>query len=145
MQNELAKERPGRYDLKMGRGGLLDIEFVTQWLQMTHGRDLSVRTSDTSAALDALNAGRYLSRAHYETLRDGYLFLRRLEQRIHIAHGTSSTLIDERGPGLTQLARRMGLRDAPGVSARSLLLSRYRDVTSAVRRSYLEILGRTAE
>jgi glutamate-ammonia-ligase adenylyltransferase len=112
---------------------------------MNNGQDLSVRTSDTAAALDALNAAGYLSRAHYETLRDGYLFLRRLEQRIHISHGTSSTLIDEHGPGLSQLARRMGLRDAPGVPARALLLTRYRDVTSAVRRTYLEILGRRDE
>jgi len=48
------QEHPGRFDLKTGRGGLLDIEFVAQWLQMRHGRDQRVRTTDTSEALEVL-------------------------------------------------------------------------------------------
>ena len=47
MERELAREQPGRFDLKLGRGGLLDVEFAIQWLQMRHGQDPAVRTPDT--------------------------------------------------------------------------------------------------
>jgi glutamate-ammonia-ligase adenylyltransferase len=141
MQSELAKEGTGRFDLKLGRGGLLDVEFVTQWLQMTHGHDRSLRTTDTSEALDALEGGGFLPRRHYETLREAYRFLRRLEQRIHIQRGVGGAVLDLEGTGVTHVARRMDLRDSPELSARDALVTRYLDVSDAVRAAYLEILG----
>jgi glutamate-ammonia-ligase adenylyltransferase len=141
MEQELARERPGRYDLKTGRGGLLDIEFATQWLQMKHGRDPRIRTPDTSQALEALAACGYLDRRDFETFREAYSFLRRLEQRIHVLHATSATGIDARAPGLTQLARRLGMHDTPQRTGTEELLDRYRDVTEAVRGSYERVLG----
>ena len=60
MERELAGERCGRYDLKVGRGGLVDVEFAVQWLQMKYGRDARVRTTDTEAALTALDSCGYL-------------------------------------------------------------------------------------
>jgi glutamate-ammonia-ligase adenylyltransferase len=141
MQHELGRERAGRYDLKSGHGGLLDVEFATQWLQMNFGRDERVRTTDTVSALQALSACGYLEQTAYETLLDGYLFLRRLEQRIHVLHGTGSTVIDVGAPSLAKLARRMGLGDAARASAAELLVSRYLDVTRAVRATYERVLG----
>lgn len=141
MELELARERPGRYDLKTGRGGLLDIEFATQWLQMKHGRDPRIRTPDTSQAVEALHAAHYIERADFETLREAYAFLRRLEQRIHVLHATSATGIDARAPGLLQLSRRMGMHDTPQRTGTEELLERYHDVTEAVRKSYEHVLG----
>jgi glutamate-ammonia-ligase adenylyltransferase len=141
MQKELAHERGGRFDLKTGRGGLLDVEFATQWLQMRHGRDRRVRTTDTAQALEALRAASYLARRDYEILSEGYRFLRRLEQRIHILHGASSSLIDTHATGLAQLARRMGFQDSNKVSAERLLVERYAQVTREVRESYKRVLG----
>ena len=141
MERELARERPGRYDLKMGRGGLFDIEFVVQWLQMRFGADPRVRTSDTLDALGALQSGDYVSRKAFDVLRDGYLFLRRLEQRIRIVHGSGSPVIDASGPGLDKLARRVGIRRSPHESEGPLLLEAYRDVTERVRATYLELMG----
>lgn len=145
MERELGQERPGRYELKTGRGGLLDVEFATQWLQMTHGRDPRVRTADTLHALEALTASGYLARPHYEILREAYVFLRRLEQRMHVLQGKSSTVLDEQRPGLTELARRMGFGGAGSGRAREELLGQYRDVTGAVRAAYLEVLGLAVE
>jgi glutamate-ammonia-ligase adenylyltransferase len=145
MQLELARERPGRYDLKAGKGGLLDIEFCVQWLQMRHGSDFSVRTPDTGEALEALHSGGYLSRRLFDLLRDGYRFLRRLEQRIHVLTGPSSSRIDAHSPQLPQLARRMGLQDEPGSSASEQLLKRYEAMTANVRAAYLEALGATGD
>lgn len=141
MENELGRERPGRYDLKTGRGGLLDIEFCAQWLQMKYGNDSRVRTPDTSEALDALARQGHLPQPEFEILREGYSFLRRLEQRIHVLHATSSTNIDVRAPGLAPLARRMGMHDSAGETAVDELLARYRDVTESVRRAYERVLG----
>lgn len=141
MQTELAREHDARYDLKTGHGGLLDIEFATQWLQMRHGRDPRIRTPDTGQALEALTAAGYLGRPEYETFREAYTFLRRLEQRIHVLHASSSTVIDARAPGMAKLARRLGMHDGAQGSAVDELFERYRDVTRAVRAAYSSVLG----
>ncbi len=141
MEKELGRERPGRFDLKTGRGGLLDVEFAIQWLQMRYGRDPLVRTTDTVGALHALHAQGYLSRQAFEGLRDGYVFLRRLEQRIRVVHGTGTTVLDASAAGLTKLARRMGIPDTPEQSEAEALLEEYAEMTELVRRTYLEILG----
>jgi len=141
MEIELGKERPGRFDLKTGRGGLLDIEFAVQWLQMQHGKDLRVRTTDTVAALEALRERGYLSAQAFETFHDGYHFLRRLEQRIHVLRGAGSTVLDETEGGLELLARRMGLQRRGGATVAQALIAKYTDVADAVRATYLDVLG----
>jgi [glutamine synthetase] adenylyltransferase / [glutamine synthetase]-adenylyl-L-tyrosine phosphorylase len=141
MEQELARERPGRSDLKTGRGGLLDVEFAAQWLQMRHGTDPRVRTTDTVAALHALHDAGYLSRQAFESLRDGYVFLRRLEQRIRIVHGADVTVLDASAAGLSKLARRMGIRRTPAQTEAEALLEAYADTTNHVRQTYLEVLG----
>lgn len=141
MERELARERPGRRDLKTGYGGLLDVEFAVQWLQMRHGADPRVRTTDTRDALDALHAASYLDRGCFEVLREGYGFLRRLEQRIHVFTGTSSTVIDVDARGMPQLARRMGFSAETPRASVERLLARYEAVTAGVRNAYLTVLG----
>ncbi len=141
MELELGRERPGRYDLKTGRGGLLDIEFCVQWLQMRHGRDPRVRTTDTAEALEALHAAGYLRRGQFDLLRDGYGFLRRLEQRMHVLGGSSASRLNAGSRQLEQLARRMGFQDGPNRTAAEQLLARYEGVTSGVRSTYLQALG----
>jgi glutamate-ammonia-ligase adenylyltransferase len=145
MERELGRERlnlpAARYDLKVGRGGLVDVEFATQWLQMRHGTDRRVRTTETEVALTALETCGYLEPALAEVFREGWRFLRRLEQRLRISHGTSVRLIEEGAPGLASLARRMGLRDGPRGPAEQALLERYVSVTSAVRDAFLRVVG----
>ena len=141
MERELGREQVHRLDLKMGRGGLLDVEFAVQLLQMQNGADPSVHTPDTSVALEALSAGGYLAADDYDALREGYGFLRRLEQRIHVLYGTGSSVIAVRAPGLPALARRMGYRSQPGAPAEEALLAHYRDVTQNVRGAYERVFG----
>jgi glutamate-ammonia-ligase adenylyltransferase len=145
MQRELAHDGPGCYDLKTGQGGLLDVEFATQWLQMRHGTDRRVRTPDTARALSALCDAGYLSARDFEVLASGYSFLRRLEQRIVVLNGAGSSVLVRALPGLPQLARRMGLQDTPRKSAEDELIDRYLDVVSRVRQSYLDVLGLSSE
>jgi glutamate-ammonia-ligase adenylyltransferase len=140
MERELGRERPGRYDLKVGRGGLIDIEFAVQYLQMLHGADPRVRSPETPVAIATLAELGLLRADIAETFREGYQFLRRLEQRIRIVHGSSSALLEERAEGLLPLARRMGMRDTPRATATEELMARYRDVTEVVRAAYLELM-----
>jgi [glutamine synthetase] adenylyltransferase / [glutamine synthetase]-adenylyl-L-tyrosine phosphorylase len=136
IERENSHERRGRHDLKLGRGGLCDIEFAAQLLQLKHGADPRVRTTETAVAIDALEAACYLAPEHAEALRDGYAFLRKLEQRIRILHGSAARLLEENAPGLLPLARRMGIRDRPGSEATAELIARYRAVTERVRATY---------
>ncbi len=143
MERELAKEGPTRFDLKLGYGGLVDVEFATQWLQMKFGRDPRIRTQDTETALAALEAAGYLDAQHASILREGYALLRRLESALRVVHGTSASLIEQGAPGLPALARRMGFREGTSVQsgAPGALLARYAAVTRDVRAAYLAILG----
>ncbi len=145
MERELASERldrpPVRFDVKVGRGGLVDVEFAAQWLQMRHGADPRVHTTETEVALAALDACGYLDASVADTLREGWRFLRRLEQRLRIAHGSSATLLEQGAPGLVTLARRVGMHDGLHAPAEALLLERYQAVTRDVRAAYLRAIG----
>lgn len=142
LERELGGEREGRYNVKLGYGGLLDVEFAVQWLQMRFGGDPRVRTTNTFEALQQLHKLGYLGADHYGTLHHGYVFLRRLEQRIRIAQGNGAVpIMDCWGPALRQLSRRMGLHGSSDVSEQEILIRRYRATTREIRRSYLAILG----
>jgi glutamate-ammonia-ligase adenylyltransferase len=142
MERELGRERAlTRYDLKVGRGGIVDVEFAAQWLQMKNGHDLRVRTPETQSAISALEACGYLDPGDADALREGWRFLRRLEQRLRVSHGTRATLIEEGAPGLVKLARSMGVSDLSDARAAEALLARYVAVTSEVRAAYLRVLG----
>jgi glutamate-ammonia-ligase adenylyltransferase len=140
MERELAQERPGRYDLKFGSGGLVDIEFSVQLLQLKHGADPRVRNTDTLKALAALRSISALSAGQADTLREGYLFLRQVEQRIRIVHGDSTHLLEESAHGLPALARRLQIRDVPRATAGTILLERYRAITTRVRACYDQLV-----
>ena len=140
MEREIGHERrdrsPARYDVKVGRGGLVDVEFATQWLQMRHGRDARVRTTETGPAITALETCGYLDAASAEGLRRAWGFLRKLEQRMRVAHGASVSLLQEGAPGLLTIARSMGARDGPRARADAALLEQYVAVTANVRSIY---------
>ena len=73
-QERRATGAPNRYDVKLGKGGLLDVEFAVQLLQLEHGRDPRVRTPETAVALEALAAAGYLAPKHADALREGTAF-----------------------------------------------------------------------
>ena len=146
MERELGRERrgegPHRIDLKFGYGGLVDVEFAVQYLQMTHGRDPSVRTPETEHALDALSAGGYLDPHTAAVLREGYRSMRALEQALRVSTGTAATVLEEGQPTLPLLARRLGMRDGPAGTASQALFAHVRALNKDVRAAYLDVLAR---
>ena len=72
--------------IKLGPGGLRDIEFTVQLMQLVHGRtDSSVRAADTLTAIDQLSSGGYMGRAEAAEFSGHYKFLRVLEHRIQMS------------------------------------------------------------
>ncbi|MHA6759480.1 bifunctional [glutamine synthetase] adenylyltransferase/[glutamine synthetase]-adenylyl-L-tyrosine phosphorylase [Streptacidiphilus sp. PAMC 29251] len=101
-------------ELKLGPGGLRDVEFSVQLLQLVHGRaDESLRSSTTLEALAALSAGGYVGRADAAALDSAYRFLRAMEHRIQLYQLRRTHLVPTGEDDLRRLGRSLGLRADP--------------------------------
>src|SRR5207237_10766421 len=93
-------------EIKLGRGGLRDVEFAVQLLQLVHGRgDESLRVAATLPALAALRDGGYVGRDDAISLRDAYTFLRTAEHRLQLARLRRTHLVPDDPAALMRLAR----------------------------------------
>ncbi|MCX3288401.1 bifunctional [glutamine synthetase] adenylyltransferase/[glutamine synthetase]-adenylyl-L-tyrosine phosphorylase [Streptomyces sp. NEAU-H22] len=100
--------------LKLGPGGLRDVEFAVQLLQLVHGRaDTSLRSGTTLDALGALAAGGYVGRADAAQLDEAYRFLRSMEHRIQLFRLRRTHLVPEDEAELRRIGRSLGLRTDP--------------------------------
>jgi glutamate-ammonia-ligase adenylyltransferase len=103
-------------ELKLGPGGLRDVEFAVQLLQLVHGRaDTSLRSGTTLDALGALAAGGYVGRADAVQLDEAYRFLRSMEHRIQLYRLRRTHLVPENDADLRRIGRSLGLRADPVV------------------------------
>ncbi|MCZ7460739.1 bifunctional [glutamine synthetase] adenylyltransferase/[glutamine synthetase]-adenylyl-L-tyrosine phosphorylase [Streptomyces sp. WMMC940] len=101
-------------ELKLGPGGLRDVEFAVQLLQLVHGRtDPTLRSGSTLEALRALAAGGYVGRADAAQLDEAYRFLRSMEHRIQLYRLRRTHLVPEGEEDLRRLGRSLGLRADP--------------------------------
>jgi glutamate-ammonia-ligase adenylyltransferase len=115
MERELAGENETRFNLKKGRGGLVDIEFLTQMLQLAHGyRHPELRRRETLHALAALHAKNILRKDEYKLLSEGYLFLRRLDHRLRLERDQSIDAFERDPERLQGIAQAMGYKGATG-------------------------------
>jgi [glutamine synthetase] adenylyltransferase / [glutamine synthetase]-adenylyl-L-tyrosine phosphorylase len=103
-------------EIKLGRGGLRDVEFAVQLLQLVHGRgDESLRVSATLPALDALRDGGYVGVDDAVSLIDAYRFLRETEHRLQLRRLRRTHVVPDDPAALAWLGRAMGYRpDARG-------------------------------
>jgi glutamate-ammonia-ligase adenylyltransferase len=101
-------------ELKLGPGGLRDVEFAVQLLQLVHGRtDTSLRSGNTLTALADLAAGGYVGRADAASLDDAYRFLRLMEHRIQLHKLRRTHLVPDTEADLRRLGRGLGFRADP--------------------------------
>jgi [glutamine synthetase] adenylyltransferase / [glutamine synthetase]-adenylyl-L-tyrosine phosphorylase len=106
--------RPGEAErqLKLGPGGLRDVEFAVQLLQLVHGRaDESLRSGTTLTALADLTAGGYVGRADGAVLDEAYRFLRTLEHRIQLERLRRTHVVPQSEDQLRRLGRSLGMRE----------------------------------
>ncbi|OLC14807.1 MAG: hypothetical protein AUH29_09560 [Candidatus Rokubacteria bacterium 13_1_40CM_69_27] len=140
MEVELGKETPGRYHVKLGRGGIVDVEFLVQALQLVHGGDHpEARRANTIAGLAGLARFGALAPGMVAALTDHYRFLRRVSAALR--------LLSARPPDTLELAGPMPARVAAalGYPSRAAFLEDYRTRTAAVRAAYTEIMTRGGE
>src|SRR5665811_459056 len=129
---------PGEADrqLKLGAGGLRDVEFTIQLLQLVHGRaDEAIRSPTTLDALAALSEGGYVGREHAARMASCYRMLRAMEHRIQLFQLRRTHLLPTGEQDLRRLARSLGMR-AEGADG---LLERWRGVRRDVRRMHEEL------
>ncbi|MGN0062647.1 MAG: bifunctional [glutamine synthetase] adenylyltransferase/[glutamine synthetase]-adenylyl-L-tyrosine phosphorylase, partial [Nocardioides sp.] len=107
-----AKEKARQ--LKLGPGGLRDVEFAVQLMQMVHGRaDENLRVSATLSGLAELTRGGYVGREDGEALHQAYAFLRTLEHRIQLHQLRRTHVIPEDEESLRRLGRSLGFLKDP--------------------------------
>ncbi|MEY3855620.1 MAG: hypothetical protein RJA45_90, partial [Actinomycetota bacterium] len=124
--------------IKLGPGGLRDIEFTVQLLQLVHGRtDESVRVADTMTAIASLANGSYMSRSDAETFFNHYKFLRTIEHRIQFSQMRRTHLMPEADSQVRGIAR--------GINAKwtsEQLLARWNEVKLEVRSLHQKVFYR---
>jgi glutamate-ammonia-ligase adenylyltransferase len=103
--------------LKLGRGGLRDVEFSVQLLQLVHGRvDEQVRSPSTLDALRALAERGYVGRDDAQAMAAAYRLLRTLEHRVQLYRLRRTHLMPTTEPDLRRLGRQLGHRADPARS-----------------------------
>ncbi|MEM4658383.1 MAG: hypothetical protein QXX77_08200 [Candidatus Methanosuratincola sp.] len=129
MEKELARETAKKFNLKTGRGGLVDIEFVVQMLQLKHGREHhAVRVQNTLLALERLQEQGLLDRESYVILKDALYFLKTIENMLRLLHDRATNELYE--DDFQNLSREMGIDD--GRALREI----YEEKTAHVRAVY---------
>src|SRR5262249_966530 len=106
--------KPGQINVKYSPGGIIDIEYAAQYLQLAHGKDHpELRVTNTLEALDQLRRLSLISEAESEMLRSAYLFLRNLIDALRIVRGDASDLVlhEEDSEEFKSLARHLGYRE----------------------------------
>lgn len=136
MKARIERERLGprddpRFHLKLGIGGLNDVEFTVQLLQMRHAnRIVEARTANTLNALETLRDAGVIEERDAAWLRDAYLVLNRVRNHLFLLRGLVTDMLPTRDDELERLARSLGY----GRLSRSRFLERYRRVTRRARR-----------
>ncbi len=135
MERELGKETPGRLHVKFGRGGLVDVEFITQALVMLHGaRHPAIRRANTIHAIAAIRRAGLLSDDDADALAGHYRFLRRVSGALRLFGARPSDTLEPAGPIPGRIAKSL---DYP---SRKEFLEDYRRRTAWVRALYDRIV-----
>jgi glutamate-ammonia-ligase adenylyltransferase len=134
VEKELAAEGPERMNVKTGRGGIVDIEFLVQMMLLRYGHDHpSVRRRRTDEAIEALRKAGLLPDADAERLANAYRFLRILEARMRLERDRAVEQLGTDPDVLEPLARRLGFDgERPGAE----LLEAYHHTRDDVRALY---------
>lgn len=129
------------YNVKLGRGGIREIEFIAQALQLAHGaEDAWLHAPHTLISLGRLADRRLIAERERTELSDAYSFLRMLEHRLQMEHGLQTHSVPDEEARRALVARRMNFHahDALAEFNRALELH-----TARVRAAYERVFGET--
>jgi glutamate-ammonia-ligase adenylyltransferase len=136
-----ARGETGR-NVKLGRGGIREIELVAQVLQLRFGsRAAALRARGTVEALDALHVLGFLAQPAHRALTDAYTFLRDVENKLQMVADAQAHVLPRDPAELRRLALRIGLSDRGARAAEDALRDEYAGHTDAVHGAYEQVIG----
>jgi glutamate-ammonia-ligase adenylyltransferase len=142
VEQNIPPAQAGR-ELKLGRGGLRDVEFSVQLLQLVHGRvDVALRVGGTIPALTVLGANGYVGREDVATLIASYRFLRTVEHRLQLLRMRRTHLLPTDADQLRWLARSLGYKPDQRGDAVAVLRAELTLHTREVRRLHEKLFYR---
>jgi [glutamine synthetase] adenylyltransferase / [glutamine synthetase]-adenylyl-L-tyrosine phosphorylase len=141
MRRKLEESR-GPNDLKRGFGGLADIEFLVQYLQLRHADRPEVARTNLWEALDALLAARLLAPDAHRDLKEAYDFVRTVEGRLRIVHNRAVVDWPGRLDEMTRLARRLNYDPPEPPEAVAAFRADAARLASRTRALFEEYVGR---
>lgn len=135
IENRVISEGDESRNVKTGRGGIRDIEFAIQFLQLLNGGDLpALRTGNTLKAIAQLENVGCLTHQEQSLLDENYRFLRKIEHRLQILFDLQTHLLPQEPEEMRKLAVRMGYRGTSGKSALAAFEADYRAKTDVNRK-----------
>ncbi len=148
MEKEIAKEIKKGKNVKLGYGGLADIEFTVQILQLMHGyKSVQFKQTNTLTALNSFANLGVLDHSTAESLKKYYVFLRNLECSLRVRNQNESSYLPKKPESQSSLAKLLGYKESEQKNIANQLLEDYRETTSKVRDFYnknLDALLRTS-
>ncbi|MFQ5580131.1 MAG: hypothetical protein ACE5FZ_05915 [Nitrospiria bacterium] len=127
IEQECSEKKQTQRDVKRGRGGIREIEFIVQSLQVAFGgKDRKIRVRGSMDVLKKLSRGPYLSAEEFQLLSASYLFFRDLENKLQMVRDQQTHLIPTDPDELRATALRMDYTDFTRGSASVQLMKDYR-------------------
>ncbi len=140
MEKEIARETKERINIKTGRGGMVDVEFLTQYLQLIHGqKNKKVHGQNTVLLLKDMIELELLEAEDGATLLKGYKALRRLENKLRLLYDQSMNELSPTGKGLRRIARSLGYEKGACLPEEQLM-NDYHRITENIRTVFDRIL-----
>jgi glutamate-ammonia-ligase adenylyltransferase len=129
-------------NVKLGTGGIREIELIVQALQVCHGGQIAqICGRNTMKALDALRDQSLISAEECDALTQAYVFLRDVENKLQMVNDAQTHSLPLEGQELTACARRLGYSDNDCGNAAEQFLRGYQHHTSQVNRIFEEIFS----
>jgi glutamate-ammonia-ligase adenylyltransferase len=141
ISKKMRESRSESIDVKLHRGGIRDIEFLTQCLQRLHGgADHWVRSGGTLLALRKLNDKGWIGDRDYAALTTSYEFLRKTEHRIQLEMGQQTHRLPAGREALDRLARRVGVEAQAGEPPGATLQQQVQQAFARVDEIYQRVI-----
>ncbi len=105
------QKKGGKIDLKLGKGGIREVEFIVQAFQVIYGGKFpQIRSKNTVVALRKLLNWGFLSKEEYEELLESYLFLRKAEHMLQVTHFRQTQTFHPESEEAEELAKKLGFK-----------------------------------
>ena len=142
IDRHMAERGHERRNVKLGVGGIREIEFLVQTVQVIAGRKVAgLLDRSTLGSLDRFVRYRMMSKQDRNDLTDAYLFLRDVEHKLQMVHDLQTHALPENGEELEQCAIRAGYNARDRAQATANFLADHQHYTEVVRRVFLSLFA----